>query len=344
MLYDGSVIAKETNVISIADSKETLMLEEESRSKMLLKQSDPMVLEKKVNIKLINYAKSNRLFEDFGKRFVLQKNCLMNKLFGYKLHTLILTNLLHPLSKWRLLGIFLRLIDNFKPSHVRAKEHIDSLVNQLNQKSVKVTDLNAQLQEKVFVITTLKNDTRNLKGKEIVDNVVQVSNATTIAPGMYKLDPIILAHKVKNNREAHEYYLKNTIEQAAILREVVKQAKLRNPLDSASYSACMYVKLIQELLGYVRDTCLDIHKPSEKLVTVTPINKTKTVRLLTLSYHQATFPNASGSKPPGNTKKDRIQQTQSRAKKNKLEAYPRNVRISLHNKKSVVNIKYIASV
>ncbi|GJS12501.1 hypothetical protein Tco_0406973 [Tanacetum coccineum] len=38
MLYDGTVIAKETNVISIADSKETLMLEEESRSKMLLKQ------------------------------------------------------------------------------------------------------------------------------------------------------------------------------------------------------------------------------------------------------------------------------------------------------------------
>ncbi|GJX65515.1 hypothetical protein Tco_0299858 [Tanacetum coccineum] len=53
MLYDGSVIAKETNVISIADSEETLMLEEESRSKMLLKQSDPKVLEKKVNIKPI---------------------------------------------------------------------------------------------------------------------------------------------------------------------------------------------------------------------------------------------------------------------------------------------------
>ncbi|GJS62953.1 retrovirus-related pol polyprotein from transposon TNT 1-94 [Tanacetum coccineum] len=37
MLYDGSVIAKETNVISITDSEEILMLEEESRSKMLLK-------------------------------------------------------------------------------------------------------------------------------------------------------------------------------------------------------------------------------------------------------------------------------------------------------------------
>nr|GEW94192.1 hypothetical protein [Tanacetum cinerariifolium] len=53
---------------------------------------------------------------------------------------------------------------------------------------------------------------------------------------------------------------------------------------------------------------------------------------------------ASGSQPQGNTKKDMIQQTQSRAKKNKIEAYPRNVRTSLRNKKSVVNTKDIASV
>ncbi|GJS30771.1 hypothetical protein Tco_0491391 [Tanacetum coccineum] len=65
MLYDGSVIVKETNVISIADSEETLMLGEESRSKMLLKQSYPMVLEKKVNIKPINYAVLYRLSKDF---------------------------------------------------------------------------------------------------------------------------------------------------------------------------------------------------------------------------------------------------------------------------------------
>nr|GFA93983.1 hypothetical protein [Tanacetum cinerariifolium] len=64
---------KETNVILIADSKETLMLEEESRYKMLLKQSDPMVLEKKVNTKPIDYAELNRLYEDFGKRFVPQQ-------------------------------------------------------------------------------------------------------------------------------------------------------------------------------------------------------------------------------------------------------------------------------
>nr|GEV89315.1 hypothetical protein [Tanacetum cinerariifolium] len=53
---------------------------------------------------------------------------------------------------------------------------------------------------------------------------------------------------------------------------------------------------------------------------------------------------ACESQPSGNTKRDRIQQTQSRTKKTKLEAYPRNVRTSLHNKKSVVNTKDIASV
>ncbi|GJW99784.1 hypothetical protein Tco_0183698 [Tanacetum coccineum] len=73
MLYDGSIISKETNVISIADSKETLMLEEESRSKMILKQSDPIILEKKVNIKPINYAELNRLSGDFGKHFIPQQ-------------------------------------------------------------------------------------------------------------------------------------------------------------------------------------------------------------------------------------------------------------------------------
>ncbi|GJS52238.1 retrovirus-related pol polyprotein from transposon TNT 1-94 [Tanacetum coccineum] len=65
MLYDGDVIAKETNVILIDDSEETLMLEEESRSKMLLKQNDPTVLEKKTNIKPVNYAVLNQLSEDF---------------------------------------------------------------------------------------------------------------------------------------------------------------------------------------------------------------------------------------------------------------------------------------
>nr|GEV74523.1 retrovirus-related Pol polyprotein from transposon TNT 1-94 [Tanacetum cinerariifolium] len=58
---------------------------------------------------------------------------------------------------------------------------------------------------------------------------------------MYKLDLVTLALKDKNNRETHIYYLKHTMGQAAILREIVEQAKSLNPLDSASYSAYLEV-------------------------------------------------------------------------------------------------------
>ncbi|GKE40862.1 hypothetical protein Tco_1464267 [Tanacetum coccineum] len=70
-LYDGNVI-KNTYAIEIPDFEETLMLAKESHSKMLLKQQDPMVLEKKVNTKPVDYATLNKLSQDFAKQFVPQ--------------------------------------------------------------------------------------------------------------------------------------------------------------------------------------------------------------------------------------------------------------------------------
>ncbi|GJX93393.1 retrovirus-related pol polyprotein from transposon TNT 1-94, partial [Tanacetum coccineum] len=68
-LYDGNVI-KNTSAIVIPESEETLMLAEESRSKMLLKQQDPMMLENKVNTTPVDYAILNQLSQDFETRFV----------------------------------------------------------------------------------------------------------------------------------------------------------------------------------------------------------------------------------------------------------------------------------
>ncbi|GJX04678.1 hypothetical protein Tco_0190594 [Tanacetum coccineum] len=70
-LYVGNVIEK-TNAIVIPDSEETLLLAEESRLKMLLKQKDPIMLEKKVNTTLVDYAVLNQLYKDFETRFVPQ--------------------------------------------------------------------------------------------------------------------------------------------------------------------------------------------------------------------------------------------------------------------------------
>ncbi|GKF56386.1 hypothetical protein Tco_0166726 [Tanacetum coccineum] len=84
--------------------------------------------------------------------------------------------------------IFKDQFDSITQTRIRHKEQSDSLINKLNLKSVENEDLKAQNQDKVFVITSLKNDLQKLKGKEIVENVVHTPSATTIAPGMFKLD------------------------------------------------------------------------------------------------------------------------------------------------------------
>ncbi|GJV30247.1 hypothetical protein Tco_1386695 [Tanacetum coccineum] len=72
-LYVGDIIVQ-TNPIVIPDSEETLALAEESRSKMLLKHKDNMMLEKEkqVDTTPIDYAALNQLYKDFPTRFVPQ--------------------------------------------------------------------------------------------------------------------------------------------------------------------------------------------------------------------------------------------------------------------------------
>ncbi|GJZ57119.1 retrovirus-related pol polyprotein from transposon TNT 1-94 [Tanacetum coccineum] len=126
----------------------------------------------------------------------------------------------------------------FKKTRVCTKEHSDSLINKLNLKSAKNEDLKAQIQDKVFVITSLKNNLQKLKGNEIVDIAAQTPSAYTIVPGMFKLELEPLAPRLLQNREAHINYLKYTQEQADILRGIVEQAKAKQPLDKELHFTC----------------------------------------------------------------------------------------------------------
>ncbi|GJT73814.1 retrovirus-related pol polyprotein from transposon TNT 1-94, partial [Tanacetum coccineum] len=71
-LYDEIMISKKHDVITVVDEKGTLILEKESRSKILAKQNDLILKEHKINISPINNNELNKLAEDFGKRFVPQ--------------------------------------------------------------------------------------------------------------------------------------------------------------------------------------------------------------------------------------------------------------------------------
>ncbi|GKD32819.1 hypothetical protein Tco_1248328, partial [Tanacetum coccineum] len=83
-LYDGSIIAKEQALIFVIDDEETLILEGESRSKMLDKQNDLISIEKKIKISPIDYSKLNKIKEDFGKCFVTKKELSAKQAFWLK--------------------------------------------------------------------------------------------------------------------------------------------------------------------------------------------------------------------------------------------------------------------
>ncbi|GJZ53486.1 retrovirus-related pol polyprotein from transposon TNT 1-94 [Tanacetum coccineum] len=128
-----------------------------------------------------------------------------------------------------------QLYDSIKPARIRSKEQCDGLINQVNLKSVEISDLNASLQEKVLVITALKDDLRKLKGKALVDNVV---TKHTIDPEMLKIDVEPITPKLLNKRTAHSAYIKHTQEEAAVLRDLVEHVKSNYPLDHSLESAC----------------------------------------------------------------------------------------------------------
>nr|GEU84280.1 hypothetical protein [Tanacetum cinerariifolium] len=226
--------------------------------------------------------------------------------------------------------------------------------------------LETELQKDFIKKESLKDTLSKIKGKVVVDEAVILH---PIDPELLKINVASLAPKLLNNRTAHYDYFKHTQEETATLMEIVKNERLLNPLNTSLDYACKYTKRIQELLIILKKPCPCINDLGDKLMAVTPVNKTKKIRFTEpitssgntpiktasssnvvsnkpmLSFTGVNLPaSASGSQLSGNTKKDRIQQTQSKAKKNKLEAYPRNVRTSLQNKKSVVNTKYIASV
>ncbi|GKA87788.1 hypothetical protein Tco_0809552 [Tanacetum coccineum] len=163
-----------------------------------------------------------------------------------------------------------------------------------------------------------------IEGKEIVDIAAQIPSASTIVPGMFKLNSEPLAHRLLQNRDVHIKYLKYDQEQAYILQGI-------------------------ELLVYVRDTCPNAINLSAKEVSITPKNKVKKVRFaepLTSSRNvkhvesskisDSNTPMLSstglkcsiskcGSKPTGNKRNDGISQTTSRNMKNKVKAQPRKV-------------------
>ncbi|GJR43132.1 hypothetical protein Tco_1311235 [Tanacetum coccineum] len=195
-LYDGSVIAKEHAVISVFDDEETLILEEESQSKMLDKQNDPISIKKKIKISSTDYSKLNKIKEDFGKRFVTKKELSAKQAFYFDVKKSCVNEcnkcleLETELLKKKDL-IEKDVYDKLLKSYSTLEKHCISLelTTQLNQEVFQkdnfrknqnaptfnqlfeLNELKAQSQEKDTVIRKLKDRIKSLSGKNSLENV-----------------------------------------------------------------------------------------------------------------------------------------------------------------------------
>nr|GEY13637.1 hypothetical protein [Tanacetum cinerariifolium] len=176
-LYDGSVIHK-TNAIVIRDSEETLMLAEESRFKMLLQQKDLMIPTQvevpkelsKVSMVNTSLKKLKHHLASFDVRVKSLSGNMKEEKIKQELEEIETINieLDHRVTKLiaeneHLKQTYKQLYDSIKSSRIRSKEQCDDLVKQVNMKSAENSDLNASLQEKVLVITALKDTLSKLK-------------------------------------------------------------------------------------------------------------------------------------------------------------------------------------
>nr|GEV58326.1 hypothetical protein [Tanacetum cinerariifolium] len=121
-------------------------------------------------------------------------------------------------------------LDHMVTKLVAENKHLKQTYKQLYD-SIK----SSCVQEKVLVITALKDTLSKIKEKAVVNEVVPLHS---IDPELLKIDVAPLAPKLSNNRTAHINYLRHTQEETATLREIVKNKRLLNPLNTSLDYAC----------------------------------------------------------------------------------------------------------
>nr|GEU72600.1 putative reverse transcriptase domain-containing protein [Tanacetum cinerariifolium] len=254
-LYEGNVIQK-TNAIMIRDSEETLMLAEESHSKMILKQKDLMMSEKKDNAKPVDYANSESSLEPtpFTRPTKVE---VPKELPKISMVNTSLKKLKHHLASfdvvvkerttttaitegmWGFKHTKACFRDEIIPFVKALKDLLNSFDQFLIDELFEVQNVFHQMKQaveqhrssgKVLVITALKDNLRKLKGKAVVDEAVI---SRPIDPKILKVDVAPLALKLWNNRTVHSDYLKHTQEETTTLREIVEHERSLYPLNTS---------------------------------------------------------------------------------------------------------------
>nr|GEZ38486.1 hypothetical protein [Tanacetum cinerariifolium] len=309
-LYDGRINEK-SDVVVIPDTEETLMLAEESRSKMIEKQNDLQMTEKKVITKPIDYAILNQLSTDFETRFVPQIELSAEQAFWSQYS--VQTDEPNPSATITIVEV---------PKELPKVSMVNSCLKKLKSH---LASFNMVVKERTTATAITEGTwgfehTKSCFRDDIIPFVKALKELFTSFDQCLTDEVTEVQNVFKQMELAVEQHLHNQLE---------KEIFQKNTLSS-SESAPTFAEFfeINELNAQAQAKDIVILQLKEKLCSL------KGVILVS---------STSGSMSQDNTKKNRIRRTQRKAKKNKVEDHLRTVKSSL-NKKSVVDSKATSSV
>ncbi|GJT62706.1 retrovirus-related pol polyprotein from transposon TNT 1-94 [Tanacetum coccineum] len=291
-LYDGSMISKKHDVISVMDEEETLIFD-----KVVKVRTTPDAITEGswgfehtkavFNQEIIPFNKTLRdLFKDIDNGLHSELN-EMKTIFN-QMGTAVEKYIVH---------ICLNSLATLTNCAKMEKDYIDKYSENLVLKA-ELAKKEQMIEKKIFnevVLRCSRLENRNVnlelklqhqKESFLHNRPLNNQNAPEILE-IFKINEWQAKLVAKDvsfaNLRKHIESLKgkNVVEKAAQpnnAKELVKHARELRPLDSDLDSVYKYAKQIQEVLVYVTATCLSLPKPSEKLVTITPLNKNRKVR------------------------------------------------------------------
>ncbi|GKB58597.1 retrovirus-related pol polyprotein from transposon TNT 1-94 [Tanacetum coccineum] len=330
----------------VVDDEETLIMEEVSRSKMLAKQNNPILKEKKVNTTLINYVELNKLSKDFGKCFVPQQELSTEQAFRFHMSNLTTESSdaspikVEAPSKLPKVSFVNECLKKLKfhlakfDSMVKIRTTLDALTEEIFQKDKSCDDQNdleisnfkknylkAQLQDK---------DTTICKLKELIKSMRENNKEEKVNHDISELETINaeLENSVAKLLSQNEHLCKEINHVKQVFKDQfnpIKKTRVRTKEQSDSLIAKLNLKSVENE---------DLKAPIQDKVESSKTSNSNTPVLSSTGLKCST--STCRSKPTGNKKNDRISQPQSSNMKNKVEAQHRRVTLNSNKKIHVV--------
>ncbi|GJS26542.1 hypothetical protein Tco_0487162 [Tanacetum coccineum] len=337
-LYDGNVILK-MDAIVILDSDETLMLCEESRSKMLLKEQDPMVVKNKVNTKPINYVVLNN---DYNKRFVRQSD-LYSEHADWKATSVPPLDPSHSSTTNKVeVSKELLKVSMVHTSLKELKRHLtgfDQVVKERTTATAITEGTWGFEHTKAFfldgIIPFIKElkDIFNKFNQYLVDELADVQNV------FYQMEQAVEQHRLESR--TLEVKMNQVLsENERLLAQAIDHDIVKTVVNLSVNDGCETVNECQKSQSQEKDIVIVKLKEQIKFLKGNVDDSKVKMDMDEIETLNIEFEH----RPSGNTRNDKILQTPSSNSKNKVEAHSRNVKSSLNKRNGTVKVNGSASM